>query len=118
MDALASGDRSGAGGGCVQNLFLTDPEFQVFFRTMNYVRSSLLATVVALATAPGLNAQTTATTDPVGFMTIDLPVGSDTIVAAPLSKAPVFQGAVTSLNGFVITVANAGLGDLTAAPHY
>ncbi len=85
---------------------------------MNSLRSSLAALAAALLAAPGIHAQTTATTDPVGFMTIDLPVGSDTIVAAPLSKAPVFQGAVTSLNGFVVTVTGAAFGDLTTAPHY
>ena len=85
---------------------------------MNSLRSSLAALAAALLAAPGVQAQTTATTDPVGFMTIDLPVGSDTIVAAPLSKAPVFQGAVTSLSGFVVTVTGANFGDLTTSPHY
>lgn len=85
---------------------------------MNSLRSSLAALAAALLAAPGVQAQTTATTDPVGFMTINLPVGSDTIVAAPLSKAPVFQGAVTSLSGFVVTVTGANFGDLTTSPHY
>ncbi len=85
---------------------------------MKLLRSPLALAAATFLTAHGLQAQTTATTDPVGFMTIDLPVGSDTIVAAPLSKAPVFQGAVTSLNGFVVTVTGATFGDLTTSPHY
>jgi len=79
---------------------------------------SLLVVAATLFAATGLNAEITAVTDPVGFMTIELPVGSDTIVAAPLTKAPVFQGAVTSQNGFVITATGASFGDLTTTPHY
>jgi uncharacterized protein (TIGR02597 family) len=74
--------------------------------------------VAASFAVGGLHAQTTATTDPVGFMTIDLPVGSDTVVAAPLTKPPVFQGAVSSLNSFTITSTGADFGDLTSLPHY
>jgi len=82
---------------------------------MNLLRSSLAILVAAGISA---NAETTVATDPVGFMTIDLPVGSDTIVAAPLTKAPVFQGAVTSRNGFVLTSTGANFGNLTSLPHY
>jgi len=52
-------------------------------------------------------------------MTIATPVGSDTIIAAPLTKPPVFQGAVSSRSNFVITVSpSPGFGNLTATPHY
>lgn len=85
---------------------------------MKVPRLPLAVLATAILPFASLQAQTNATTDPVGFMTIDLPVGSDTIVAAPLSKAPVFQGAVTSLNGFVVTSTGANFGDLTTAPHY
>ncbi len=85
---------------------------------MNPLRSTVAAIAASTLAISGLHAQTTATTDPVGFMTVDLPVGSDTVVAAPLSKAPVFQGAVTSLNGFAVTVTGANFGDLTTTPHY
>jgi uncharacterized protein (TIGR02597 family) len=52
-------------------------------------------------------------------MTIATPVGSDTIVAAPLTKPPVFQGAVSSRSNFVITVSpSPGFGSLTTTPHY
>jgi len=52
-------------------------------------------------------------------MTIATPAGSDTIVAAPLTKPPVFQGAVSSRSNFVITVSpSPGFGDLTTLPHY
>lgn len=82
---------------------------------MNPLRSSLAILVAAGISA---NAQTTVATDPVGFMTMDLPVGSDTIVAAPLTKSPVFQGAVTSRNGYVLTSTGANFGNLTSSPHY
>lgn len=78
----------------------------------------LLVVAATLFAVTGLNAEVTAVTDPVGFMTIDTPQGSDTIIAAPFTKAPVFQGAVTSQNGFVITATGASFGDLTTTPHY
>ncbi len=61
---------------------------------------------------------TNAATDPVGFMTISTPLGSDTIIGAPLTKAPVFQGVVSSRNGFAITSTGANFGDLASSPHY
>jgi len=86
---------------------------------MKHLRSSSIAAcALTILAAVTINAQTTATTDPVGFMTIDLPVGSDTIVATPLTKAPVFQGAVSSLSGFTITATGASFGSLTSTPHY
>jgi uncharacterized protein (TIGR02597 family) len=70
--------------------------------------SLTLAAAAVLAALPLANAQNvTATTDPVGFVTIDLPVNSDTIIAAPLTKAPIFQGSVSSRSGFTISVSSA-----------
>ena len=61
----------------------------------------------------------TATTTPVGAMTIDLPRGSDTILSVPLAKADSFRGAVTSRTGFTITVSPSPVwGSFTAVPHY
>jgi uncharacterized protein (TIGR02597 family) len=57
-------------------------------------------------------------TEPVGFMTFDLPVGSDTRIATPLAKAPAFTGSVASRSGFVLNFSNAALGSFTAKPHY
>jgi uncharacterized protein (TIGR02597 family) len=85
---------------------------------MNILRPSIYAIALTSLALSGVNAQTTATTDPVGFMTLDLPVGSDTVVAAPLTKAPAFQGAVSSRAGFTLTISGATLGDLTSLPHY
>lgn len=85
---------------------------------MNILRPSIYAIALTSLALSGADAQTTATTDPVGFMTIDLPVGSDTIVAAPLTKSPVFQGAVTSRSGFTLTSTGANFGSLTSLPHY
>lgn len=52
-------------------------------------------------------------------MTIDTPVGSDTIIAAPLTKTPVFQGAVASVTDFTLTFdPSPGFSSLTTAPHY
>ena len=86
---------------------------------MNNLRSSFAALTASLLAAHGLQAQTTATTDPVGFMTLPTPLGSDTIIAAPLTKPPVFQGAVSSRSNFVITVSpSPNFSNLAATPHY
>lgn len=57
-------------------------------------------------------------TEPVGFVSISLPVGSDTIVAAPLTRAPVHQGVAAGNSGLQISVADGGLGDFHTTPHY
>lgn len=86
---------------------------------MNILRPSITAAAALIVASSGLNAQTTATTDPVGFMTIPTPTNNDTIIAAPLTKPPVFQGAVSSRSNFVITVSpSPGFGNLAATPHY
>jgi uncharacterized protein (TIGR02597 family) len=86
---------------------------------MNLLRTSLAAVATTALAASALQAQTTSTTDPVGFMTIALPVGSDTIVAAPLTKPPVFQGGVTTLSNFTVTFSpSPGFGSFTTLPHY
>lgn len=86
---------------------------------MNLLRTSFAAIATTALAASALQAQTTATTDPVGFMTIATPTNNDTIIAAPLTKPPVFQGAVSSRSNFVITVSpSPGFGDLTSLPHY
>lgn len=79
----------------------------------------LLVVAATLFAVTGLNAEVTAVTDPVGFMTIDTPQGSDTIIAAPFTKAPVFQGLASSVNSFTVTFnPSPGFGDLTSMPHY
>lgn len=72
-----------------------------------------------IAVLPLANAQNvTATTDPVGFVTIDLPVNSDTIIAAPLTKTPIFQGSVSSRSGFIISVSSAPNWSQFTSPTY
>lgn len=79
----------------------------------------LLVVAATLFAVTGLNAEVTAVTDPVGFMTIDTPQGSDTIIAAPFTKAPVFQGLASSVNSFTVTFnPSPDFGDLTSMPHY
>lgn len=52
-------------------------------------------------------------------MTIPTPITNDTIIGAPLTKPPVFQGAVSSRSNFVITVSpSPGFGNLAVTPHY
>ena len=76
-----------------------------------------------LVAAASLHAQTTATTDPVGFTTIPLPPGTDVRLPPPLTAAPSFQGAGTSSN-FVVTVnpspgwSNNQFADTNTAPYY
>src|SRR3954468_5564393 len=54
--------------------------------------------------ATSLRAQTQVTTDPVGFVDLSLLGSSDTLVAPPLTLAPVFIGLVQSAAGNSITV--------------
>ncbi|MFZ4482997.1 MAG: TIGR02597 family protein [Chthoniobacterales bacterium] len=90
-----------------------------FALSMNFLRTSFAAIATTALAASALQAQTTSTTDPVGFMTIATPTNNDTIIGAPLTKPPVFQGAVSSRSNFVITVSpSPGFGSLTATPHY
>ncbi len=84
--------------------------------TPRFSLAILLASSALLTSAIGQS--TSATTDPVGFMTIDLPVGSDTRIAAPLAKSPAFSGGVASRSEFVISFNNSDLGSLTEKPHY
>jgi len=58
--------------------------------------SLTLAAAAVLAALPLANAQNvTATTDPVGFVTVAPLPNSDTIVSTPLNRASVFTGTVS-----------------------
>ena len=61
-----------------------------------------LACVVFLASSS--IAQTTATSDPVGFTTTSCLSNSDTFVSLPFTRAPEFVGAISSASGNTITV--------------
>jgi uncharacterized protein (TIGR02597 family) len=66
------------------------------------------AALCALAIAPAF-AQTTATSTPAGFVTLNCPANSDTRISTPLTRPPVFTGAVTTpLPGAGSTVTVAG----------
>ncbi len=54
-------------------------------------------TFTALLTASQLRAQTTVTTEPVGFNTVTCLPNSDTIVAVPFATATEFQGALSAV---------------------
>ena len=54
--------------------------------------------------APWVGAQTTVTTDPVGFTKITCLGNSDTIVSLPLTRPAEFVGTIQSVSGNVITI--------------
>jgi uncharacterized protein (TIGR02597 family) len=72
----------------------------------------LLALVAGLASIQVATAQTSVTTDPVGFVqpfnstpnAINLLANSDTLVSVPFVRPPAFTGAIASISGNVITV--------------
>lgn len=83
---------------------------------MNFLRSSFIASIASIASTfalPSANAQTTATTDPVGFTTINVRAKSGaaralTMVVLPMERAAAFNGVCTgasfSLDGSSRTV--------------
>ncbi len=81
--------------------------------------------LLAALMAPGaLFAQTTATTTPVGYVSLGnngvIPAGSDTYVTIPLDREVVAQGTVASVSGSEITLSGTpGLGSLATltSPH-
>lgn len=60
--------------------------------------------LAALAMATATHAQTTVSSDPVGFNTITALGNSDTRFSLPLHRASAYQGAVASVAGNVLTV--------------
>lgn len=69
------------------------------------MKLNTFATLVSLALvgAGSISAQT-ATTDPVGFVTVDALANSDTKLSTALSRAPSFVGVVATVSGNVVTV--------------
>jgi uncharacterized protein (TIGR02597 family) len=84
---------------------------------MNSLRF-LLPTIVLLAVPAAQAQEAAATTEPVGYMSFELPVGSDTRIATPLAKSPVFSGVIASRSGLIVNLNNANLISLTEKPHY
>jgi uncharacterized protein (TIGR02597 family) len=64
-----------------------------------------LACAVMVALWPSRLAAQTATTDPVGFVTIPLLANSDSLISIPFTQPAVFTGAIGSISGNTITVA-------------
>ena len=63
-----------------------------------------LALALALVPISSSLAQTTVTTDPVGFTTINCSGSSDTIVSLPLARPTEFVGQIASVSGSTITI--------------
>ncbi len=50
------------------------------------------------------------TTDPVGFVSVNVPANSDAVIAVPLNRASVFKGVIQSISGSVLTIAGTSPG--------
>ena len=73
------------------------------------LKSHLLIAAIACIGGLSLSAQTTVTTDPVGFTTTSCLGNSDTYLGIPFTRPPEFTGTVQSVNGSTLTV-NGNLG--------
>jgi len=71
------------------------------------MKTKACATLLSLALvgAGSLFAVTTATTDPVGFVSVTVPATSDAVLAVPLNRTAEFKGVIQSISGTTITVA-------------
>jgi uncharacterized protein (TIGR02597 family) len=74
---------------------------------MNLLKPSLaIAALASLNFAPSLMGQVTsatATTDPVGFVSVSVNANSDQKIGVPMQQAPVFQGAASGVSGTSIS---------------
>ena len=61
--------------------------------------------IIAAAALMGAASAQTATTVPVGYLTLDIPAESDTTITPSLSQAPLLQGTSTGITGNVISIA-------------
>lgn len=87
---------------------------------MKSSRSSLLFLALTTLALSGVKAQTSATTDPVGFTTFPTPPATDVRLAPPLTHTPSFQGSGTA-SEFVVTVSPSpswAAGEFSSTPHY
>ncbi len=90
---------------------LTATSVMLIFLRMKLLRSSLATLIAAGLSA---NAQpTTATTDPVGFVSYTVNANSDQKLGVPMQQASVFQGAATTVSG--TSVSASGVPSLTGA---
>ena len=81
------------------------------------LRIYLTATAACGLLLSSASAQTTATTDPVGAMTFDVPDQTDFRFSVPLRQAASFEGVVESFTGASVDVGE-NVGDLVSSPHY
>jgi len=83
----------------------------------------LVPAVLLLAATVAGSAQTTVTTDPVGFVQATLVPSSDgtvrkfTAISFPLHQTPIFVGLVASVSGSTVNLTGSSLGDVTSAPY-
>lgn len=79
---------------------LTATSMMLIFLRMKLLRSSLATLIAAGLSA---NAQTTATTDPVGFVSYTVNANSDQKVGVPMTQSSVFSGPATTVSGTAVT---------------
>jgi len=88
--------------------------------SMNILRPSIHAIALTSLALSGANAQTTATTDPVGFQTTAVPLGT-TALGNPLVNANVIQAASSANTSTIVTLSDvSNVGSLLTAgePYY
>ncbi len=81
----------------------------------------LAAAIVALGAPLVSVAQTTATTAPVGFLTVSVPAGSSSAWSLPLYNTPVFQSSISSVDSstsFSLTSASFTAGQYASSPFF
>jgi uncharacterized protein (TIGR02597 family) len=78
---------------------------------MNILRPSIYALALASIATSGLQAQTTATTDPVGFVSYNVNAQSDQKIGVPMQQASSYNGVASSVNA--TTVQSTGMPALT-----
>jgi uncharacterized protein (TIGR02597 family) len=71
---------------------------------MIFLKAHLVVVAATCIVAPSLSAQTTMTTDPVGFTTTSLLGNSDTYVGVPFTRPPEFTGMVQSADENTLTI--------------
>ena len=80
---------------------------------MKITRFSLAALLASSVLLTGANGLTTATTDPVGFVSYTVNANSDQRLGLPMQQATAFSGSASSVSG--TTVSAVGLSPLSAA---
>jgi len=71
---------------------------------MIFLKAHLVVVAATCIVAPSMSAQTTVTTDPVGFTTTSLLGNSDSYVGIPFTRSPEFMGMVQSANENTLTI--------------